>query len=176
MQDIFIRSITEDDLMAVWRIYRDKQVCLMCGARPANSIVEAAAILDVMIKTGGNFTIVLKKTMTVIGIISVRRDIHRYNKKAYMIGYVLEKSYWGMGLMPQAVKLVIEYAFNYLGADVVSASHFKDNLQSKRVLEKCGFQYEGTLRKEYVRWDGTVLDSCVYSFLWEEYKSKGEKV
>ena len=176
MQDVFIRSVTEDDLMAVWRIYSDQQICLMCGAKPANSIVDAAAILDIMIKNGGNFAIVLKETMSVIGIISVRRDIHRYNKKAYMLGYLLEKSYWGRGFMPQAVKLMTEYTFNYLGADLISATHFKDNLQSKRVLEKCGFQYEGTLRREYVRWDGSVLDSCVYSLLWEEHNNKGEKV
>ena len=170
MDRIFLRSVTEDDLMEIWQLYSDYEICLMCGARPVKSIVDAAFIMDILIKNNDSFTIVHKGTGKVVGLISIKKDIHRYNQNAYMLGYLLKKSYWGRGIMPQAVKLAVKYSFNNLGADVVSVAHFTENLQSKRVIEKCGFNYEGTLRKEFRRWDGKVLDSCIYSILYEEFK------
>jgi RimJ/RimL family protein N-acetyltransferase len=74
--------------------------------------------------------------------------------------------------MPQAVGYMMKYLFKNMGADVVSAAHFVGNNQSKRVLEKCGFVYEGTMRKDYLRFDGAVLDSCIYSVTREEWLAK----
>ena len=175
MDRVFLRTITEDNLMDIWQIYGDEEVCRMCGAKPVRSIIDAAAVMDILIKNNDSFVIIHKETMKAVGIISIKRDIHRYNKNAYMFGYLLKKEFWGRGIMPQALKLAIKYTFNNLGAEVVSAAHFVDNIQSKKVLEKCGFVYEGTLRKEFRRWDGKVLDSCTYSILFEEFKENQEK-
>lgn len=56
------------------------------------------------------------------------------------IGYVLSKDYWGMGLMPEAVKAVIKYLFEDVKLDFIICNHYTDNDQSKRVKEKCGFR------------------------------------
>ena len=57
------------------------------------------------------------------------------------MGYILSKEYWGRGLMPEAVKAVIHYCFQVLGYDYVTCGHFQRNSQSRRVIEKCGFQF-----------------------------------
>ena len=57
------------------------------------------------------------------------------------IGYVLSKDYWGRGLMPEAVKAVINFCFDTLSYDYLLCGHFIWNTQSARVIEKCGFQY-----------------------------------
>ena len=57
------------------------------------------------------------------------------------IGYVVSKDYWGRGLMPEAVKAVIDYCFSVLGFDYLLCGHFNWNNQSRRVIEKCGFQF-----------------------------------
>ena len=57
------------------------------------------------------------------------------------IGYVLSKAYWGRGLMPEAVKAVIAYCFQNEKYDYLICSHSVTNNQSKRVIEKCGFQF-----------------------------------
>ena len=62
-----------------------------------------------------------------------------------MIGYVLSEDYWGKGII-EAVKAVLAYAFTELNLDLVTVHHFAYNEKSRRVIEKCGFHYEGTLR------------------------------
>ena len=57
------------------------------------------------------------------------------------LGYVLARPYWGQGLMPEAVKAVLDYLFDVQQLDFVSISHFEWNTQSRRVIEKCGFTY-----------------------------------
>lgn len=55
------------------------------------------------------------------------------------IGYVLNKKYWGRGIMPEAVNRVIQYCFNDLHLDFLCCGYFKENKQSKRVNEKMAF-------------------------------------
>ena len=42
-------------------------------------------------------------------------------------------------------------------------------LVARWIIEKCGFKYEGTIRKTYEIYDGTLRDSLVFSILREEY-------
>lgn len=76
------------------------------------------------------------------------------------IGYVLSKDYWGMGLMPEAVQAVISYLFDVARLDFIIVGHFDWNKQSRRVIEKCGFQYIKTNKYE-TRCD-TVENSIEY--------------
>ena len=76
------------------------------------------------------------------------------------IGYVLSKSYWGQGLMLEAVKAVIDWLFHEVRLDFIIVGHFDRNAQSKRVIEKCGFQYIKTTKFE-TRYD-TVENSMEY--------------
>ena len=169
MRNFFIRSLLPGDEEAFYRIYSDMELCLSSGSLPVHSMEDAKSKLNRMIEMGESFAIVHTETMAVIGVISVRKDIHRFNNRAYMLGYVLEKQYRGQGIMPQVVGYMMKYLFMNMGADIVTAAHFPGNESSRRVLEKCGFTYEGTLRREYSRFDGQVLDSCMYSITYDEW-------
>ncbi len=169
MDKIFIRSLLPGDEEGLYRIYSDERLCLASGSKPVRDIAQAKEKLNMLMQAGDSFAIVLTETMKVVGVISVRQDIHRFNRNAYMLGYVLQRDYWGRGIMPQAVGYMVKYLFRNMGADVVAAAHFVGNEQSKRVLEKCGFVYEGTMRADYLRYDGAVLDSCIYSILPDEH-------
>ena len=81
------------------------------------------------------------------------------DKKGRELGYVLSKDYWGLGIMPEAVKEVINYCFNELKLDFLVCCNYIDNNQSKRVKEKCGFK-EYKLVKHETRY-GIVKDSCL---------------
>ncbi|MBQ3009432.1 MAG: GNAT family N-acetyltransferase [Oscillospiraceae bacterium] len=172
MREIFIRSIIPGDEEALFRIYSDMELCLSSGARPVKNMSDAKDKMYNFIRAGDTFAVVHTETMKVIGVITVRQDVHRFNRNAYMLGYVLHRDWWGKGIMALAVEYLMKYLFKNMGADVVSAAHFVGNNQSKRVLEKCGFVYEGTMRKDYLRFDGAVLDSCIYSVTKEEWLAK----
>jgi len=57
-------------------------------------------------------------------------------------GFALHPDYWGMGLAAEAVRAVAAFVFKYMDVDMTTCDHFVENVQSKRVIEKCGFVYE----------------------------------
>jgi len=59
------------------------------------------------------------------------------------IGYWLGAPYWGQGFATEAARAVIDYAFEQLGHDALQAGARVSNPASRRVLEKCGFQWTG---------------------------------
>ena len=102
----------------------------------------------------------------VIGSIGVfrRKNIHR--QTAEMGDYIAEE-YWGKGIMTDAVKQICDYVFKNSDILRIYAEPFAYNIGSCRVLEKTGFQYEGTLRNNAVK-NGKVIDMKMYSLLREE--------
>ena len=73
--------------------------------------------------------------------------------------------------MTEAVRAVLRYAFETLCLEMVTVYHYPFNHRSSRVIEKCGFHYEGTLRRGTTRFDGQVLDNVCYSLLRGEYEA-----
>jgi RimJ/RimL family protein N-acetyltransferase len=59
------------------------------------------------------------------------------------LGYWLGVPYWGNGYATEALHAVIDYAFTDLGHEALNAGARVTNPASRRVLEKCGFQWTG---------------------------------
>lgn len=99
----------------------------------------------------------------VIGSIGVFRqeNIHRQTAE---LGYCIAEEYWGKGIMTEAVRQICEYVFGKRDIIRIYAEPFAYNAASCRVLEKAGFQYEGTLRSNAVK-NGKVIDMKMYSLL-----------
>ena len=102
----------------------------------------------------------------VIGSIGVFRqqNIHRQTGE---MGYYIAEEYWGKGIMTEAVKQTCDYVFNHSDILRIYAEPFAYNMGSCRVLEKAGFQYEGTLRSNAIK-NGKVIDMKMYSLLRQE--------
>jgi ribosomal-protein-alanine N-acetyltransferase len=80
------------------------------------------------------------------------------------IGYWLARPLWGQGIMTAVVRRVCQHAFAELGLAKIIAHVFPENQASARVLEKCGFQQEGYLRRHFVK-DGKLLDARLFALL-----------
>ena len=80
------------------------------------------------------------------------------------LGYWLGKPFWDRGIMTAVVRRICEAAFAEFGLAKITANVFSDNAASARVLEKCGFQLEGLLRKHYLK-DGKFLDSRLFALV-----------
>ena len=102
----------------------------------------------------------------VIGSIGVFRqgNIHRLTAE---LGYYIAEEYWGKGIMTKAVKQICNYVFDNSDILRIYAEPFAFNAASCRVLEKAGFQYEGTLRSNAIK-NGKVIDMKMYSLLKSE--------
>ena len=101
-----------------------------------------------------------------IGSIGVFRQQNIHRQTAEM-GYYIAEEYWGKGIMTDAVKQICNYVFKNSDILRIYAEPFAYNTGSCRVLEKAGFQYEGTLRNNAVK-NGKVIDMKMYSLLREE--------
>jgi len=80
------------------------------------------------------------------------------------LGYWLAKPFWGRGLMTQTVRAVCDFARSEWKLVRITARVFDFNTASARVLEKCGFELEGLLRKHH-RKDGRFLNSKLYALV-----------
>ncbi len=77
------------------------------------------------------------------------------------IGYWLARPFWGQGIMTKVVHAVCEYAFTEMDLEKITAKVFDFNQASARVLEKCGFEQEGYLKKHFKK-DGSFIDARVF--------------
>jgi len=66
---------------------------------------------------------------------------YKLEDEIHELGFHLRPKYWGRGLAPEAARAAIDFAFETIGANGLSAGHHPENLASKKVLEKLGFQY-----------------------------------
>jgi ribosomal-protein-alanine N-acetyltransferase len=90
------------------------------------------------------------------------------------LGYAIGEPFWGRGLIPEAVRPLIAYAFTHYPVERMQARCFADNRASARVLEKLGWAYEGTLRSSLSRY-GKHWDIRMYSLLKREWEWSGVK-
>ena len=93
-----------------------------------------------------------------MGSVGLTTDSARTYGSSRSLGYALGVHYWGQGYMTEAVRAVIRFGFETMGLDVISATCYPDNPASRRVLEKCGFRYEGMLHRAELLYNGAVKD------------------
>ena len=117
---------------------------------------DAESYIGELLNSDKNTTFAFAITINdkVVGSIGVFRKDNVHFRTAEM-GYYIAEEFWGKGLGASAVRQICEYIF---------AEPFAYNIASCRILEKSGFQYEGTLRSNAVK-NGQVLDMKMYSLI-----------
>lgn len=161
---LLLRPVTLSDAPAVFAYSKQEQVGPNAGWKPHESIEETAAILkEIFVGQEGVFGLVRRETGCLIGTAGLIGDPKRENNRTRMLGYALAREYWGKGLMTEAVQVLLRYGFEKLDLDLVSAYCYPHNSRSRRVLEKCGFVYEGRLRLCERLYNGQVLDNECYA-------------
>ena len=141
----------------------------MAAWNPHRSIEESKMILKMFIEGKRTFALVYQgKVIGSLGIEKYCESLYPElnDKRGCEIGYVLSKNFWGMGLMPEAVRAVIDWLFLSVMLDFIIVGHFDWNSRSRRVVEKCGFQYIKTVDFE-TRFDS--VEKTHEYILWNPY-------
>jgi len=81
------------------------------------------------------------------------------------VGYWCRSSRAGRGFIGEAAAALADYAFARLGAARVEIVTDEENVASRKVAERCGFELEGLLRHERRAPDGTLRNTCIYARL-----------
>jgi RimJ/RimL family protein N-acetyltransferase len=74
----------------------------------------------------------------------------RLQPRTVDIGYVLQRQYWGAGLMPEAIEAFSELALALPEYFRIQATCDVENAASARTLEKSGFVREGRLERHTI--------------------------
>lgn len=105
----------------------------------------------------------------VIGGISVVRLSEK--SECAELGYCMGYNWWNQGLMTEAARAVIGFLFSEVGVHRISIAHAVKNSASGKVAQKCGLNYEGTLRESFKSSLGEFLDISYYGILKSDWQS-----
>jgi ribosomal-protein-alanine N-acetyltransferase len=173
---LLLRPFEAGDLEDLFAYAADSAVGPNAGWPPHRGLEDSRAILERFIHEESDevWALCLRETGRVVGSMGLHPDRLRA-PGVRALGYVLARGLWGRGLVPEAAEAALAYGFDRLHLPMVSAYVFSDNVRSRRVVEKIGFRYEGTLRHATLRYDGAVLDDRCYSITSHEFRNRKEK-
>lgn len=154
---LFIRPFRPRDAEDVFEWRSDPEVNRFMPYPCDGSVEEVRQRLEEWIADNDKFAIELKGTGRVIGDISLEWS---EKDKAYEIGYNICRSFWRNGYATEAVRGIIDWAYNELSARDFTAFYAKENGASGRVLEKCGFVREHT--GQYSRDNGKKVFEAIF--------------
>jgi ribosomal-protein-alanine N-acetyltransferase len=91
------------------------------------------------------------------------------------IGYWIDRALAGQGYVPEAVVVVLAFAFDTITLHRVEISIIPRNRASLRVVEKLGLRSEGIAQK-YLEIDGEWEDHAKFAITWEEWSRRREQL
>ncbi len=94
-------------------------------------------------------------TITGVNVVQIEKRVE--------IGYVIGKRWWGNGYVAEALSKVIFYLYNLEGYKRIFAKHDILNIQSERVMEKCGMKKERVF--EEIDMNGEVHIKCLHRYI-----------
>ncbi len=109
--------------------------------------------------------VVLRETNAVVGDISIF-DIE--NSRMGSVGYRFDPEVWGRGYASEALAAAVEFVFTHTELDRLHATADVRNTASNRVLEKCGFMREGTVR--HGKMVSAYCDYHIWGMLREDWE------
>lgn len=169
---LVLRSLSEADVDDMYFYAAEPDVGPCAGWKPHANRAETLGLIRLFMAKDNVWGIERKSDRRLIGSLGIHEDKWRNLPDVCTFGYVLAKDCWGHGYMTEAVRRALAYAFTEAGKNLVSISHYTFNDRPRRVIEKCGFVYEGTIRRAFIRYDGEVFDEAVYSLTKAEWQAQ----
>lgn len=151
----------------------EPEVCRFWQWEPHKSIDETKALLTGWIEEytrldNYHWIIELKCISQSVGYIYFA-DVDNTNDSV-SVHYALSRKYWNQGIVSEACKCVLDFAFTTLGVERIYSSHHIDNPASGRVQQKCGMQYIKTAYKQVLEYEQISGDYCYYEITSANWK------
>src|SRR6516164_7234393 len=134
-----LRAPSHSDVAAMVALAGDRRVAENTARIPhPYSAADAVTLLAAINQTGGETVFAIELDGALIGMCGLdpRQD-------GAELGYWLGVPFWGRGYATEVARAMIDYAFAKLGYEELSSGARVSNPASRRVLEKCGFQWTG---------------------------------
>ncbi len=170
---LILRPYILSDAERVETLASDRQVAEMTAAIP-HPYPEGLAVTWISRheekaaeKGSYTFAVVLKSTEELVGTLTFRIDQEDHKAE---LGYWFGVPYWGNGYCTEAAERMVEYGFEEAGLNKVWAAAMTKNAASIKVIQKLGFEHEGTFKQDAFKF-GVYENMEYYGLLKEQYKS-----
>lgn len=163
---LILRKFSEQDAEELFMGYINQDDFLYYANKEKRTLEEEKNILAKMCKKYENldyynWLITRKEDSKIIGSINLtvneRNDSVEFN-------YVIDNRYTNKGYMTEALLTIKDFCLNQLYVKRFQGGCCVENVASKKVMEKCNMQYEGTLR-EYIKLKDGYHDMYLFSVI-----------
>ena len=166
---------TKEDIPSLLKAINDKEIWYFTSSIPypytrkdaLKYLKKANEALKKKPRTGYNFYLKFKGKKEIIGAIGLH-GVNREHKKC-TIGYWLDKRHRKQGLISEAEKVVLDFAFKKLKLNKVSGEAITENKGSNALFKKFGFRKIGIGKEELIK-KGKKKDVYIWELLKRNYK------
>ena len=140
---LILRPWQEEDAETLFEYARDPEVGPPAGWPPHTSVENSREIIRNILSRPETYAVCLKDGRPIgsVGLhLKGSTDMTSRDDECEL-GYWIGKPYWGQGLIPEAARELLRYAFRELGMRAVWCGYYEGNEKSRRAQEKCGFTY-----------------------------------
>ena len=139
---LILRPWSEDDAKELYKYASDPDVGPPAGWPPHTSVENSREIIRTVLSAPETYAVCLKENGKPIGSIGLHRNDLAEQEDEYELGYWIGKPFWGQGLIPEASREILRYAFEDLGMNRIWCGYYDGNEKSRKVQLKLGFEYQ----------------------------------
>lgn len=143
---LILRKWQETDAESLYSYAKDPSVGPPAGWPPHTSVENSREIIRNVLSAPETYAVCLKNG-TPVGSVGLKlKDYTDMTDRddECELGYWIGKPFWGQGLIPEAARELLRYAFEELNMQAVWCGYYEGNEKSRRVQEKLGFVYRYT--------------------------------
>ena len=139
---LILRPWSENDAEELYKYASDPEVGPPAGWPPHTSAYNSREIIRTVLSAPETYAVCLKENGKPIGSVGLHRNDLAERDDEYELGYWIGKPFWGQGLIPEASRELLRYAFEDLEMSRIWCGYYDGNEKSRRVQEKLGFVYQ----------------------------------
>ncbi len=139
---LILRPWCEDDAKELYKYACDPDVGPPAGWPVHTSVENSREIIREVLSAPETYAVCLKENGKPVGSIGFHRNDLAEQDDEYELGFWIGKPFWGQGIIPEASREMLRYAFEDLGMNRIWCGYYDDNEKSRRVQEKLGFVYQ----------------------------------
>ena len=129
---LILRPWREDDEEELYEYASDPEVGPPAGWPPHTSVENSREIIRTVLSAPETYAVCLKENGKPIGSIGLHRKDLAEKDDEYELGYWIGKPFWGQGLIPEASRELLRYAFEDLGMSRIWCGHYDGNAKSRK--------------------------------------------